>query len=94
MEEKTKIFLAGLIFGMIIGMLAQSISAKIDKCEDGTYYTKAICFYQPENKFCPVYCEDYLMYCLKGKYILQKKDGEFACLTVEEYLNISNYYHP
>lgn len=91
MDEKTELFLAGFIFGIVVGMFIQNIP-KIDRCTDGTYYTKAICFYQPENKMCPVYCEDYYMYCLKGKYILQKKDGEYACLTVEEYLNISDYY--
>ena len=56
------------------------------ECIDGTYHTKAICFYQPDNKLCPVYCEDYKMHCLKGKYILQKDDGEYTCLSVNEYL--------
>jgi len=92
--EKINILLMGFILGIIISMLLmQSTSAKLE-CEDGTYYTKAICFYQPDNELCPIYCEDYYMYCLKGKYILQKKDGEYSCLTVEEYLNKNNNYEP
>lgn len=85
--KKIKILLIGLISGIIIGILfMQNSSAKISECTDGTYYTKAICFYQPDNKLCPVYCEDYKMHCLKGKYILQKEDGKYTCLSVDEYL--------
>jgi hypothetical protein len=54
-------------------------------CREGTYYTKAICFYQPENKLCPIYCKDYKLLCLSGKYVLQKDEENFACHTIEDW---------
>ena len=84
-----------LIF-LLLGILVLLISlkfvgnsyAELNECEDKTYYTKAVCFYQPNNTLCPIYCEDYYVYCLKGRYILKKKAGEYICLTVEEYLKV------
>jgi hypothetical protein len=54
-------------------------------CQEKTYYTKAICFYQPENEQCPIYCKDYRLLCLNGKYVLQKDEENFACHTVEDW---------
>lgn len=54
-------------------------------CEDGTYYTKAICYYQPENAQCPIYCKDYRLLCLDGRYVLKKDEENFACHSIEEW---------
>lgn len=54
-------------------------------CREGTYYTKAICFYQPENVHCLIYCKDYRLLCLDGKYVLLKDEENFACHSIEEW---------
>lgn len=75
---------------LLILLLSNNIGAT---CSDGTYMTKAICFYQPENKLCPIYCEDYKLYCLKGKYIITKDSGHYVCMGIEEWIHSNLQIH-